>query len=89
MKSTSIAALKSQLSKYLRAVRAGEPLAVTDRGRPIAMVIPIPSAPSGRLSFAAPTHPGRLQALKFPTVRLTKPIDPVALLLEERRKDRA
>jgi len=33
--------LKSGLSRYLRRVRAGETIVVTDRGEPVARIIPV------------------------------------------------
>ena len=36
--------LKNRLGKYLRIVREGQPLQITDRGRPIACIIPLSSA---------------------------------------------
>ena len=42
---TTIAKLKASLSELLAGVRAGEELVVTDRGRPIARIVPY--EPSG------------------------------------------
>jgi prevent-host-death family protein len=33
--------LKNRLGKYLRLVRDGEPVEITDRGRPIARIVPV------------------------------------------------
>ena len=44
MKTTSISDLKSHLSAYLDAVRAGEEVLITDRGRPIARIAPVRGA---------------------------------------------
>ena len=41
MKTTSISDLKARLSAYLDAVRQGEEVLVTDRGRPIARIAPV------------------------------------------------
>ncbi|MGH7476968.1 MAG: type II toxin-antitoxin system Phd/YefM family antitoxin [Longimicrobiales bacterium] len=41
MRTTSIAELKARLSHYLRLVRRGEEIVVTDRGRPVARLGPI------------------------------------------------
>ncbi len=41
MKSASVSELKALLSKYLSQVEAGEEVVVTDRGKPIAKIIPI------------------------------------------------
>lgn len=37
--------LRQRASEYLRRVEAGETIEVTDRGRPVALLTPIPSAP--------------------------------------------
>jgi prevent-host-death family protein len=38
--------LKASLSRYLRRVRAGERLTVTDRGEAIATIVPVAAKPS-------------------------------------------
>lgn len=40
MKTTTVSKLKASLSKYLRSVKAGEEVLVTERGRPIAKLTP-------------------------------------------------
>ena len=42
MKSASVTELKNQLSAHLRMVIGGEPLLVTDRRKPIALLQPLP-----------------------------------------------
>jgi len=42
MKSIGIRELRQDASKYLRLVEAGEVIEVTDRGRPVARLVPIP-----------------------------------------------
>ena len=44
MKTTTVSELKAFLSKYLRSVKAGEEVLVTERGRPIAKLIPAQSS---------------------------------------------
>ncbi len=44
MKTAGVSELKALLSKYLSQVKAGEEVVVTDRGRPIAKIVPIKSA---------------------------------------------
>jgi prevent-host-death family protein len=39
----SVRELKNRLSEYLRRVRAGERIVVTDRGRPVAELLPLSS----------------------------------------------
>ena len=41
MKTAAVSELKSLLSKYLSQVKAGEEVMITDRGKPIAKLIPI------------------------------------------------
>lgn len=43
MKRVGVAELKDELSKHLRAVEAGAVVEVTDRRRPIARIVPVPS----------------------------------------------
>jgi prevent-host-death family protein len=60
MRAVGIRELRQQASRYLREVERGETIEVTDRGRPVARLIPVPSdnglaelAASGRLSPAS------------------------------------
>lgn len=41
MRTAAIAKLKAGLSGYLDSVKAGEQVVVTDRGKPVALIIPI------------------------------------------------
>jgi len=42
MKTIGIRELRQQASKHLREVEAGETIEVTDRGRPVARLVPVP-----------------------------------------------
>ncbi len=44
MKTTTVSKLKASLSKYLRSVKAGEEILVTERGRPVAKLTPAASS---------------------------------------------
>ena len=44
MSSIGIRELRQRASEYLRRVEAGETIEVTDRGRPVALLTPIPDA---------------------------------------------
>ena len=50
-KLVSVAVLKARLSEFLRNVRAGETVVVTDRGQPVARLTPLEGVPAlaGRL----------------------------------------
>lgn len=96
MKTTSISELKARLSAYLDAVRAGEEVLVTDRGRPIARIAPVSGEHQEVSRRDLLVREGRLRA---PTGRLPRdfytrslPADSkgraLAALLEERREGR-
>jgi prevent-host-death family protein len=52
METVGVRDLKASLSGYLRRVKEGETIVVTDRGQPIARIVPV----------AIPEHVGRLMA---------------------------
>ena len=43
MRSIGIRELRQQASRYIALVRAGDTIQVTDRGRPVALLVPIPA----------------------------------------------
>jgi prevent-host-death family protein len=50
MRSIGIRELRQQASKHLRDVERGETIEVTDRGRPVALLVPVPRmGPAERL----------------------------------------
>lgn len=64
MKTTGIADLKAHLSRYLDQVRGGQEVVITERGRPVAKLIPLQvaerrGARRGRLARAGLLHLGR------------------------------
>jgi prevent-host-death family protein len=86
MKKAGIAEFKARLSEYLRAVRGGQEVTIVDRNQPVARVLPYRA--SGVLTVREPTGTYRkLGAVPLPPpVRLK--VDPVALLLEDRQRER-
>ncbi len=44
MKTAGVAELKASLSEFLSKVKAGEELIITDRGKPVAKIVPIDRA---------------------------------------------
>ncbi|HEX3836015.1 MAG TPA: type II toxin-antitoxin system prevent-host-death family antitoxin [Steroidobacteraceae bacterium] len=86
MKQVGIAELKSRLSEFLRIVQGGESIAVLDRNRAVAQIVPLREWPGLRIRKPATTAP------KPNEVALPKPliqkIDIVQLLLEERQSHR-
>ena len=51
MQETSVGTreLKNRLSQYLRKVKAGETVIITERGKPIGQIVPIQADLTGRL----------------------------------------
>jgi prevent-host-death family protein len=86
MKQVGIAALKSRLSEYLRAVRRGETISVLDRHTPIAQIVPVRGQAMLRIRQPAPgaPPPNRVPLPKPAKLKL----DIVDLLLEERQNHR-
>lgn len=83
----AIRELKAKLSAYVQRAAAGEHITVTDRGRPVAMLVP----PIGRIDLETAaaegwlrpaTAPGRLQ----PVTRYTA-VRPVLNVLDEDRAE--
>lgn len=81
MKSVKIAEFKNRLSAYLRQVRQGEKLIVTDRETPVATVSPA-AANEPRITIDRPRRdPATLAKLRFPPL---KDIDSLEILRQER-----
>ena len=97
MKTASVTELKASLSKYLAKVKHGEEILVTERGKPVAKIVPL-----GRDAAAFPPHlleMERAGLIRLGTGRLPKdfwklprPKDPkgrvLKALLEEREEGR-
>ena len=86
MKQVGIAALKSRLSEYLRAVRRGETISVLDRETPIAQIVPVHGRELLQIRRPAPGAPP-LNRVPLPKPAKLK-LDIVDLLLEERQGHR-
>jgi len=70
MKAVGVRELKNRLSEYLRAVRGGEQVLVTDRGQVVAELRP-PGPPGAELP-----HPGLLELVHRGAARLGAPNTP-------------
>lgn len=89
----SIGRLKARLSEYLRRARAGEALVVTDRGTPVARLVPLEGgvALEGRLAelerAGLVRRPGR--PLDLGALAEDRPADPAGRSLEMVLEERA
>jgi antitoxin (DNA-binding transcriptional repressor) of toxin-antitoxin stability system len=86
MKQVGIAELKSRLSEFLRVVQGGESIAVFDRNRAVAHIVPIPERAALRIRSPAAGSP-KPNKVALPRTAAQK-IDVVELLLEERQGHR-
>jgi len=89
MESVGVRELRQRASELLRRVAAGETIEVTDRGRPVALLAPIPEAgPLERLRVAgeASVASGDLSELPAP-LPLEPGQEPPSVVLERLRRD--
>lgn len=89
MTSIGIRELRQRASEFLRRVEAGETIEVTDRGRPVALLSPIPDAPPLEQLRAA----GDVEEATVAVSSLPEPLDlepgaePPSSVLERLRTD--
>ncbi len=86
MKQVGIAELKSRLSEFLRIVQGGESIAVLDRNRAVAQIVPMQERAGLRIRKPASDSP-KPNKVSLPK-SITQKIDVVQLLLEERQSHR-
>lgn len=82
MKAMKIAELKDGLSATLRSVQRGARVLVTDRDRPIAMLVPIEDDEDGCTVIPAKRPFASIRGRRYRPLRT--PIDSLALLRAER-----
>ena len=77
MSTVGIKELRNRLTQYLRRIKQGENLIVTERGKPIALIQPIQSAEH---PASLEARLARLAALGLVTLPTRKPLNRVRLL---------
>jgi prevent-host-death family protein len=91
MASVGVRELRQRASELLRRVAAGETIEVTDRGRPVALLTPLPEAgPLERLRAAGEATPARgdLDELPAPLPLAPGQEPPSAVLARLRAEER-
>jgi antitoxin (DNA-binding transcriptional repressor) of toxin-antitoxin stability system len=86
MKQVGIAELKSRLSEFLRVVQGGESIAVLDRNRAVAHIVPVLERPGLRIRKPGTDSP-KPNKVSLPQSIANK-IDILELLMEERQNHR-
>ncbi|MGQ9655262.1 MAG: type II toxin-antitoxin system Phd/YefM family antitoxin [Thermodesulfobacteriota bacterium] len=96
MKTAAITELKARLSEYISQVKAGAEIIVTERGRPVARLVPVRTKKAVRDSLASMERQGiiKLGSGRLPDGfwEMARPVDPqgavLGALLEERGQGR-
>ena len=89
MASTGIRELRQRASELLRRVEAGETIEITDRGRPVAVLAPLPDQrPIDRLRATDDLVPAGSDLKDLPEpLPLTPGQEPPSILLDRMRRD--
>lgn len=89
MRSIGVRELRQRASEYLRLVANGETVEVTDRGKPVALLVPMPGDPVQRLIAEGKLLPvKRPGGLEDVAPLQPRPGDkPLSKILEEMRED--
>lgn len=96
MRSAAISKLKATLSEYIGYVKAGEEILVTERGKPVARLVPVGDMPNDdarrmdliRRGILRPGK-GKISSTmikRLPVVRI--PDDVIQRIMDEEREDR-
>ena len=96
MKTAPVSELKAHLSEYLNQVKAGMEVLITDRGKPVARLVPFPRTKNLKESLVRMEKQGLIKLgsgkLSRDFWRMDRPDDPQGLvlkaLLEEREAGR-
>ena len=93
MPTAAVSVLKARLSEYLQKVRGGAEVLITDRGKPVARLVPISRSKNLRASLVKMEKRG---LIKLGSGRLSKgfwalprPKDPKGLVLQALLEERA
>ena len=89
MTTVGVRELRQRASELLRLVENGETIEITDRGRPVALLGPIPVSPLERLRAAGEVTPprGGIDDLPEP-LELSEGSEPLSAVLERQRNER-
>ena len=89
MRSIGVRELRQNASKYLREVKRGETVEVTERGEPVARLVPIPEeSPYERMVAEGRIRPGKGRLSDLGPIRKPEPGDrPLSEILACMRAD--
>lgn len=88
MKQVGVRALKQNASAVVAQAAAGEPVTITDRGRPVAQLIPLPGGQLGSLLASGRARPPKRSLADLgPAPRRGRDELPLSGVLDELRDD--
>ncbi len=88
MKTVGVRALKQNASAVVAEVAAGETITITDRGRPVAQLVPLPTDPVAGLVAAGRARPARRRLTTLGAPPRRRPgAKPLTEVLREQRDD--
>ena len=88
MTSVGVRELRQRASELLRRVEAGESVEITDRGRPVAVLAPLPEDPLERLWASGNLQPGDSDLSDLPEpLPLAPGAEPPSVVLARLRRD--
>ncbi|HWF23980.1 MAG TPA: type II toxin-antitoxin system prevent-host-death family antitoxin [Solirubrobacteraceae bacterium] len=88
MASVGIRELRQRASELLRRVADGESIEITDRGRPVAVLVPLTEDPLARLRAAGDLEPAQDEFEDLPEpLALTPGSEPPSRVLARLRRD--
>jgi prevent-host-death family protein len=87
MTSVGVRELRQRASELLRLVESGQTVQITDRGRPVAVLAPLPAGPLARLRAAGETEPATTEDDFEAPLALPKGTEPPSATLRRLRAD--
>jgi prevent-host-death family protein len=88
MASVGVRELRQRASELLRRVEAGESIQITDRGRPVAVLAPLPEDPLERLRASGDLLPAEADLADLPEPLPLQPgAEPPSAVLARLRRD--
>jgi prevent-host-death family protein len=87
MRTVGVRALKQNASAVVAEAAAGESITITDRGRPVAMLVPIPVDPLEALRSTGRARPARRRLSELGPAPPTARAKPLSAVLDEMRRD--
>jgi prevent-host-death family protein len=87
MTSVGVRELRQRASELLRLVEAGQTVEITDRGRPVAVLAPLPGGPLARLRAAGDVEPATVSEFFEPPIAATEGVPSPSAVLARLRAD--